>query len=60
VSKSIRAIKLLDIRAFELKNDVHEVFEHVWNTLIHVDIEHGSLSVSSSIEGKIFGGPLAW
>ncbi|KAK4191618.1 Centromere/kinetochore protein zw10 [Podospora australis] len=48
VSKSCRAVKLLDIRAFELKSDVHEVFDHVWNTLINVDIVNHRVSISSS------------
>ncbi|ESA42537.1 hypothetical protein GE21DRAFT_7699 [Neurospora crassa] len=46
VNKSCRAIKLLDIRAFELKSDVYQVFDHVWNTLIHVDIESHRVSIS--------------
>lgn len=50
--KSCRAIKLLDVRAFELKSDVHEVFDHVWNALIHVDVEGHKVSIQSSREGK--------
>lgn len=52
VSKSCRVIKLLDIRAFELKSDVHDVFDHVWNTLVHVDRERGCLSVYGTREGE--------
>jgi centromere/kinetochore protein ZW10 len=52
VSKSCRAIRLLDIRAFELKTDVHEVFDHVWNALVHVDVERGSVSVSDTAEDE--------
>ena len=52
MTKSCRVIKLLDIRAFELKSDVHQVFDHVWNTLIHVDREKGRISVSGSREGE--------
>jgi centromere/kinetochore protein ZW10 len=52
VSKSCRAIKLLDIRAFELKTGVHEVFNHVWNALVHVDVEHGSVSVRQAAEDE--------
>jgi centromere/kinetochore protein ZW10 len=51
VNKSCRAIKLLDIRAFELKSDVHEVFDHVWNTLISVDRENQRVSISTAREG---------
>ncbi|KAK3403202.1 hypothetical protein B0T20DRAFT_19354 [Sordaria brevicollis] len=52
VNKSCRAIKLLDIRAFELKSDVHQVFDHVWNTLIRVDIEGHKVSISDTKEGE--------
>ncbi|KAK0668853.1 hypothetical protein QBC41DRAFT_321060 [Cercophora samala] len=51
-NKSCRAIKLLDIRAFELKSDVHEVFDHVWNTLINVDVENHIVSISGSREDE--------
>jgi centromere/kinetochore protein ZW10 len=52
VNKSCRALKLLDIRAFELKSGVHEVFDHVWNALIDVDIENKKVSIRTSREGK--------
>jgi len=51
VNRSCRAVKLLDIRAFELKSDVHEVLDHVWNTLIKVDVENHTVSISSTHEG---------
>ncbi|KAH6626132.1 hypothetical protein B0J18DRAFT_132015 [Chaetomium sp. MPI-SDFR-AT-0129] len=50
--KSCRAIKLLDVRAFELKSDVHEVFDHVWNALIHVDVDGHKVSIQSSREDE--------
>ncbi|KAK4448202.1 Centromere/kinetochore protein zw10 [Podospora aff. communis PSN243] len=52
VNKSCRAIRLLDIRAFELKSDVYEVFDRVWNSLIHVDAEAGRISVGSPQEDE--------
>lgn len=52
VSKSCRAIRLLDIRAFELKTDVHEVFDHVWNALVHVDVEHGIVSIRDAAQDE--------
>ncbi|KAL2133111.1 hypothetical protein VTI74DRAFT_2913 [Chaetomium olivicolor] len=62
VNRSCHAVKLLDIRAFELKSDVHEVFDHVWNTLIKVDIEGQSVSISNvradepmSLEDAVIG-----
>ena len=48
VSKSCRAVRLLDIRAFELKSDVHDVFDRVWNTLVHVDVDGRTVSIADS------------
>ncbi|KAK3378363.1 hypothetical protein B0H63DRAFT_479661 [Podospora didyma] len=46
ISQSCRAIKLLNLRAFELKSDVHVVLDHVWSSLIHVDAENHRVSIS--------------
>ncbi|KAK3940724.1 hypothetical protein QBC46DRAFT_312993 [Diplogelasinospora grovesii] len=54
-SKSTRAIKLLDIRAFELKSDVHETLDHVWQTLVHVDVDNHKVSISSDREDEPMG-----
>ena len=51
-SKACRAIKLLDIRAFELKSDVHEAFDHVWRRLIHVDVDNHRVTISSAKGGR--------
>ncbi|QYS94674.1 hypothetical protein H0G86_002003 [Trichoderma simmonsii] len=45
VSKTTRVMKLLDLRAFELKSDIHQVFDHVWKTLIQVDAELGRIAI---------------
>ncbi|KAM0278128.1 hypothetical protein ACHAQH_005326 [Verticillium albo-atrum] len=45
--KSCRVMRLLDVRAFELKSAVHKVFEHVWNVLVHVDNQAKRLSIYS-------------
>ncbi|KAK3997690.1 hypothetical protein QBC44DRAFT_315392 [Cladorrhinum sp. PSN332] len=52
VSRSCRAVKLLDIRAFELKSDVHDVFDRVWKLLVHVDVENQKVLISSSREDE--------
>lgn len=49
---STRAIKLLNVRAFELKSDVHQVFDHVWNTLVLLDEDKKELSVRQACEGE--------
>ncbi|RTE69847.1 hypothetical protein BHE90_015765 [Fusarium euwallaceae] len=51
VSKTCRVMKLLNLRGFELKSSVHEVFDHVWKTLVHVDIESRQIAVYESVEG---------
>ncbi|KAL7915000.1 hypothetical protein GGI35DRAFT_435777 [Trichoderma velutinum] len=45
VSKTTRVMKLLDLRAFELKSDIHQVFDHVWKTLIQVDTDLGRVAI---------------
>lgn len=45
-------MKLLDLRAFELKSDVHEVFDHVWKALVQVDIEARRLAIHDTHNGK--------
>ncbi|KAL7937277.1 hypothetical protein V8C35DRAFT_295239 [Trichoderma chlorosporum] len=45
VSKTARVMKLLDLRAFELKSDIHQVFDHVWKTLIQVDTDSGRVAI---------------
>ncbi|POR31039.1 Is centromere binding protein at prophase [Tolypocladium paradoxum] len=49
VSKSCRIMRLLDLRSFELKSDVHEVFDHVWKALIRVDVEAGRVAIYDSL-----------
>lgn len=49
--KTCRVMRLLDIRAFELKSSVHDVFDHVWTALVHVNREAGKVSIYSQREG---------
>ncbi|KAI0133207.1 hypothetical protein F4776DRAFT_146215 [Hypoxylon sp. NC0597] len=55
VSKSCRVMKLLDLRAFELKSAVHDVFDRVWDSLIQVDTENGKLAVFQTREDEQMG-----
>ncbi len=41
-------MQLLDMRAFELKNYVHDVFDRVWSDLVQVDLEAGKLTIIES------------
>ncbi|KAF7558063.1 hypothetical protein G7046_g5889 [Stylonectria norvegica] len=52
VSKTCRIMKLLDLRSFELKSGVHDVFDHVWKALVHVDIEAGSIAIHEEVNGE--------
>ncbi|KAK8135647.1 hypothetical protein PG984_003587 [Apiospora sp. TS-2023a] len=52
VSKSCRVMKILDMRAFELKSAVHEVFEHVWNSLVTVNVEGHKVEIHDSREDE--------
>ncbi|KAL7795334.1 hypothetical protein V8C37DRAFT_38699 [Trichoderma ceciliae] len=45
VNKASRVMKLLDLRAFELKSDIHQVFNHVWKTLVQVDTDLGKVAI---------------
>ncbi|KAF5523524.1 Centromere/kinetochore protein zw10-like protein [Colletotrichum aenigma] len=50
--KTCRVMRLLDLRAFELKSNVHDVFDHVWASLVHTDLQAGSLSIYGKLEGE--------
>ncbi|KAK2029721.1 hypothetical protein LX32DRAFT_638841 [Colletotrichum zoysiae] len=50
--KACRVTRLLDMRAFELKSHVHDVFDHVWASLVHTDLEAGSLAIYNRLDGE--------
>ncbi|RYP52533.1 hypothetical protein DL768_002360 [Monosporascus sp. mg162] len=52
VSKSCRVMKLLDMRAFELKSAVHDVFDRIWNSLVQIDSEHGKVAVYENCQDE--------
>lgn len=53
MGRSVRPVKLLDLRTFELKNTVHQVLDHVWQTLVHVDLEKKSITIAETKEGEV-------
>lgn len=57
VGRGVRVARLLDARAFELKSTVHEVFEHVWKALVHVDAEAKTVVVNQTKEGEAMSLP---
>lgn len=44
-------MKLLDLRAFELKSHVHEVFVSVWKALVTVDMENSAFTIREKLDG---------
>lgn len=45
-------MKQLDLRAFELKSDIHDAFNHLWESLVQADIETGRFTIYNVITGK--------
>ncbi|KAI1800987.1 hypothetical protein F4811DRAFT_564340 [Daldinia bambusicola] len=52
VGKSCRVMKLLDMRAFELKSTIHDVFDRVWDSLVRVDRENTKVAVFPNHEDE--------
>ncbi|KAL9471152.1 hypothetical protein ACSS6W_009093 [Trichoderma asperelloides] len=52
VSKTTRVMRLLDLRAFELKSDIHQVFDHVWKTLVQIDTDSGKVAIYNTREDE--------
>lgn len=48
----VRVRRLLDLRAFELKSTVHDVFDHVWKTLMKVDTAARTIYFSAKTENE--------
>lgn len=51
VSKSCRVMRLLDLRSFELKSHVHETLNHIWKSLINVDMDAGKVVIKDALVG---------
>ncbi|KAH6673050.1 centromere/kinetochore protein-like protein zw10 [Halenospora varia] len=49
---TIRAMRILDARSFELRTLIHEQFEAIWEVLIHMDVEQCSLTVNKSLSSE--------
>lgn len=50
--QGVRVRRLLDLRAFELKSNVHDVFDHVWKTLMKVDTAARTIYFSAEAENE--------
>ena len=53
VSKTCRAVKLLNVRSFELKSSVHEVLNQIWKDLVNVDIDSNAIRIQEHGDGKL-------
>lgn len=58
VSKTCRVIRLLDVRSFELKSEVHAVFDRIWKDLVQVDVGVGQVALYDSLKGETPRAPL--
>lgn len=45
-------MRLLDIRSFELKSEVHAVFDRIWKEIIQVDIAAGQVAIYDTLKGE--------
>lgn len=52
IGKTCRAVKLLNVRSFELKSRVHEVLDQVWKDLVNVDIDNNLIRIQEHGDGK--------
>lgn len=50
--QGVRVRRLLDLRAFELKSNVHDVFDHVWKALMKVDTTARTIYFSAKTDGE--------
>ena len=50
--QGVRVRRLLDLRAFELKSNVHDVFDHVWKTLMKVNTAARTIYFSTKTEDE--------
>lgn len=50
-SKSCRAVRLLDARAFELKAAAYDAFNQIWKSMVHADVELGKITIRDAAEG---------
>jgi centromere/kinetochore protein ZW10 len=53
VSKTCRAMKLLDIRSTELKSHVHEVLDRAWKDLVHIDLHNKVVQIQDDGNGNL-------
>ncbi|TQV90902.1 centromere kinetochore protein [Cordyceps javanica] len=53
-ARSIRAMRLLDVRAFELKSSAYQVFNQIWKSMVNIDVDASKITIrDTSEDGKM-------
>ncbi|PHH91097.1 hypothetical protein CDD83_1669 [Cordyceps sp. RAO-2017] len=52
VTKSCRVMRLLNVRSFELKTDVHDVLDRAWKRLVRIDMDAHKAAIYDSLDGE--------
>lgn len=51
LDKSIRAIRTLDGRCFDLRRSIHEQITEVWKSLVYVDFDESTITINAALPG---------
>lgn len=49
-ARSCRVMRLLDVRAFELKSSTYQVFNQIWKSMVNVDIDSCTITIRDKSE----------
>ncbi len=53
-ARSTRVMRLLDVRAFELKSSAYQVFNEIWKSMVNVDVDSCKITIrDKSEDGKM-------
>ncbi|KAJ4148582.1 hypothetical protein LMH87_003046 [Akanthomyces muscarius] len=53
-ARSCRVMRLLDVRAFELKSSTYQVFNQIWKSMVNVDVDSCTITIrDKSEDGKM-------
>lgn len=46
-------VRLLNGRAFSLRASIHEDFSAIWDALVNIDVDNGTLTIRNNLEGRV-------
>ncbi|KGQ04221.1 Centromere/kinetochore protein zw10 [Beauveria bassiana D1-5] len=49
-ARSSRVMRLLDIRAFELKSSAYQVFNQIWKSMVNIDVDSCKITIRDTSE----------